>query len=176
MGRPTGGAPADGKLADPNGPRAAPRRGGSHVPYRPYHEGFGRRARAPATLTWHPWCRQRTDPIWHPRRYSTGCPPHATRGARMSSLRSCSAATALILAASLSPALLVAQQDSTMMSHDSMMAMPADTGMAMSHDSTMMDHGGMMNHMDAMSFTGAAGQKAAGGYELAENPGGKRQL
>jgi hypothetical protein len=94
----------------------------------------------------------------------------------MSSLRSCSAATALILAASLSPALLVAQQDSTMMSHDSMMAMPADTGMAMSHDSTMMDHGNMMNHMDAMSFTGAAGQKAAGGYELAENPGGKRQL
>lgn len=100
----------------------------------------------------------------------------------MPSLRSCSAAAALMLAATLSPALLVAQQDSTMMSHDSMMAMPADTGMAMSHDSMMMDHGkmmdhdAMMKHDEGMSFVGADGQKAAGGYVLTESPGGKRQL
>jgi hypothetical protein len=94
----------------------------------------------------------------------------------MPSLRSCSAAAALMLAVGLSPALLAAQQDSSMMSHDSMMAMPADTGMAMSHDSMMMHHGNMMKPEEGMSFTGAGGQEAAGGYALAENPGGKRQL
>lgn len=100
----------------------------------------------------------------------------------MPSLRSCSTAAAVVLAATLSPALLAAQQDSAMMSHDSMMAMPADTGMAMSHDSMMMhdektmDHGNMMGHDEGMSFVGTGGQKAAGGYELTESPGGKRQL
>jgi hypothetical protein len=64
-----------------------------------------------------------------------------------------------------------------MMSHDSMMAMPADSGMAMSHDSTMMmDHDGMMKPEEGMSFVGAGGQKAAGGYVLTETPAGKRQL
>ena len=76
----------------------------------------------------------------------------------MSFFPSCSAAAALILAASLSPDPLVGQQDSTMMSHDSMMAMPADTGMGMSHDSMMMDHGTMMKHEDGMTFVGADGQ------------------
>lgn len=100
----------------------------------------------------------------------------------MPSLQSCSAAAALVLAATLSPALLVAQQDSAMMSHDSMTAMPADTGMAMSHDSMMMDHGKMMDHAnmmkhdEGMNFMGADGQKAAGGYQLTETPAGKRQL
>ena len=94
----------------------------------------------------------------------------------MSFFPSCSAAAALILAASLSPDPLVGQQDSTMMSHDSMMAMPADTGMGMSHDSMMMDHGTMMKHEDGMTFVGADGQKAAGGYQLTESSGGKRQL
>lgn len=94
----------------------------------------------------------------------------------MPSLQSCSAAAALMLAATLSPTLLVAQQDSTIMSHDSMMAMPADTGMAMSHDSMMMDHGGMMKEDTGMTFAGADGQKAAGGYQLTETPAGKRQL
>jgi len=94
----------------------------------------------------------------------------------MSVFPSCLAAAALMLAASLSPAPLVAQ-DSTMMSHDSMMAMPADTGMAMSHDSAMMmDHDSMMKHAEGMSFVGANGQKAAGGYLLTETPAGKRQL
>lgn len=88
---------------------------------------------------------------------------------------------ALILRVIVSPAPLAGQQDSTMMSHDSSMAKPADTGMAMSHDSAMMDHGKMMDHgqmgadASAMMFTGADGQKAAGDYELTETAG-KRQL
>jgi Electron transfer DM13 len=94
----------------------------------------------------------------------------------MSFFPSCSAAAALIFAASLSPALVVAQQDSTMMSHDSIMAMPADTGVAMPHDSTMMDHGKMMTREEGMSFAGTDGRKAAGGYQLTETDAGKRQL
>jgi hypothetical protein len=94
----------------------------------------------------------------------------------MFSLRSCSTAAALLFTATLSPARLVAQQDSTMMSHDSMMAMPADSGMAMSHDSMMMDHGNMMKPDEGMSFVGADGRKAAGGYETTEAPTGRRQL
>lgn len=88
---------------------------------------------------------------------------------------------ALVLRVIVSPAPLAGQQDSTMTSHDSGMAMPADTGMAMSHDSAMMDHGKPMDHGEmgagasAMMFTGAEGQKAAGDYELTET-GGKRQL
>ena len=90
-------------------------------------------------------------------------------------------AAALVLRVMVSPALLAGQQDSTMMSHDSSMAMPADTGMAMSHDSAMMDHGKMMDHgqmgadASAMMFMGAEGQKAAGDYELTK-AAGKRQL
>lgn len=90
-------------------------------------------------------------------------------------------AAALVLRVIVSPAPLAGQQDSNMMSHDSSMAMPADTGMAMSHDSAMMDHGKMMDHgsmgagASAMMFMGANGQKAAGDYELTET-GGKRQL
>jgi len=100
----------------------------------------------------------------------------------MPSLPSCSGAAALIVAAMLSstPAPLAAQQDSTMMSHDSAMAMPAETGM--SHDS-MMDHGKMMDHdtmgmghAGTMRFAGTDGQKAAGGYELTEAAGGKPRL
>jgi hypothetical protein len=91
-------------------------------------------------------------------------------------------AAALIVAAMLSsaPAPLAAQQDSTMMSHDSAMAMPAETGM--SHDG-MMDHGKMMDHdtmgmghEGTMRFAATGDQKAAGGYELTETAGGKRQL
>ena len=100
----------------------------------------------------------------------------------MSFRPSCSLAATLIIAASVSPAALAAQQDSAMMAHDSAMAMPADTGMAMSHD-TMMDRGKMMDHdkmmMDhegAMKFTGTDGQKAAGGYQLTETGAGKHQL
>jgi electron transfer DM13 len=100
----------------------------------------------------------------------------------MLSLPSCSVAAALIVAAILAsaPVRLAAQQDSTMMSHDSAMAMPAETGM--SHDS-MMDHGKMMDHdtmgmgrEGTMRFAGIDGQKAAGGYQLTETAGGKRQL
>ena len=111
----------------------------------------------------------------------------------MSFRPSCSLAATLIIAASVSPAALAAQQDSAMMAHDSAMAMPADTGMAMSHDSmmdrgkmshdSMMDRGKMMDHdkmmMDhegAMKFTGTDGQKAAGGYQLTETGAGKHQL
>jgi hypothetical protein len=89
-------------------------------------------------------------------------------------------AAALALRVMVSPAPLAGQQDSTMMSHDSGMAMPPDTGMAMSHDSAM-DHGKMMDHgrmgagASAMMFIGADGQKASGDYELTET-GGKRQL
>jgi hypothetical protein len=86
------------------------------------------------------------------------------------------AAAAVMLAANLCPAQLMGQQDSTMMSHDSMMAMPADTGMAMSHDSMAMDHGNMMKHEEGMTFVGTSGQKASGGYLLTESAAGKRQL
>jgi len=84
---------------------------------------------------------------------------------------------AMFLACTIAAAPLVAQQDSSMMRHD--------TGMM--QDSTMMDKGKMMDHgqmMDQgsamgmganMMFMGAAGQKAAGDYAIVET-GGKQQL
>ena len=89
------------------------------------------------------------------------------------------AVTALILQAILSPTVVVAQQDSTMMSHDSAMTMQSDSAM-MPHDSMKMDHSQMMEHDqmgagNGMMFTGLGGQKAAGTYALTES-GGKRHL
>jgi electron transfer DM13 len=90
-------------------------------------------------------------------------------------------AAVLALGVILSPAPLAAQYDSTMMSRDSAMSMPGDSGMMMSHDSMTMDHGKMMDHdgmgagADAMMFMGAEGRKAAGDYALTET-GGKQQL
>lgn len=66
-----------------------------------------------------------------------------------------------------------------MMSHDSAMAKPADSGAMMSHDSGTMDHGKMMEHDQMgganMMFMGAEGQKASGDYEVTAT-GGKQQL
>jgi hypothetical protein len=87
-------------------------------------------------------------------------------------------AAALALRVILSPTPLAAQQDSSMMAHDSAMTMQGDSGM-MPHDSTMMDHGQMMEHdhtgAGGMMFMGAEGQKASGDYEITE-VGGKQQL
>ena len=89
-------------------------------------------------------------------------------------------ATAL-LACAFAAMPLAAQQDSGMMQHDSAM---------MQHDSAMMDHGqmdGSMKHEQmmgkdsamgagaSMMFMGAAGQKAAGDYQITEADG-KQQL
>ena len=99
-------------------------------------------------------------------------------------------AGALALRVILSPVQLAAQQDSTMMGHDSAMSMHGDTGMMghdstmmdhgqkMGHDSTMMDHGQMMEHDrmggGEMMFMGAQGQKASGDYALTEKDGKRR--
>ena len=88
-------------------------------------------------------------------------------------------AAALVLQVILSPTAVVAQQDSTMMSHDSAMTMQSDSAM-MPHDSMQMDHSQMMEHDqmgagNGMMFTGLGGQKAAGTYALTES-GGKRHL
>jgi len=75
-----------------------------------------------------------------------------------------------------SPFRLYAQNDSSMMSHDS--------GMGMSHDSAMMgkDSGMKDEHMMGkegmapnMMFMGAASHKVAGDYEIVENKG-KQQI
>jgi electron transfer DM13 len=79
---------------------------------------------------------------------------------------------AVLLACTVAAAPLAAQQDTSMMQHDSTMM---DQG-SMSHDQ-MMDHDSTMG-MDKganMMFMGAAGQKAAGDYAITE-AGGKQQL
>jgi hypothetical protein len=79
---------------------------------------------------------------------------------------------AVLLACTFTAAPLAAQQDSSMMQHDSAMM---DHG-SMSHDK-MMDHDSAMS-MDrgaSMMFMGAAGQKAAGDYSIT-SAGGKQQL
>ena len=95
---------------------------------------------------------------------------------------------AVLLACTVAAVPLAAQQDTSMMQHDSSM---------MQHDSTTMDHGSMnpdqpnhdqmMGHDSAtgmdkgmdqganMMFMGAAGQKVAGDYDIAEADG-KQQL
>jgi hypothetical protein len=79
---------------------------------------------------------------------------------------------AVLLACTFAAAPLAAQQDTSMMQHDSTMM---DHG-SMSHDK-MMDHDSAMS-MDqgaSMMFMGAAGQKAAGDYAIT-GAGGKQQL
>jgi hypothetical protein len=74
---------------------------------------------------------------------------------------------------------LAAQQDTGMMTHDTGM-MAHDTGM-MTHDTGMMAHDtGMMKEEGmgegrSMTFMGADGAKASGGYQIAD-VGGRRRL
>jgi hypothetical protein len=83
---------------------------------------------------------------------------------------------AILLAGVFAVAPLAAQQDTTMMQHDSTMM---DHGHMM--DSSSMSHDRMMGHDSAMGmganmmFMGAEGQKAAGDYEVSE-AGGKPKL
>ena len=81
-------------------------------------------------------------------------------------------ACALIAAAALSPAPLAAQQDPGMMHHDSAMM---DHGQTMDHDNMSMGHDDALHEGPNMMFMGAAGQKAAGDYEISD-AGGKQQL
>jgi len=83
---------------------------------------------------------------------------------------------AILLASIIAAAPLAAQQDTTMMQHDSAM-MDHEKMM----DSSSMSHEQMMGHESAMGmganmmFMGAEGQKAAGDYEIV-GAGAKQQL
>lgn len=81
-------------------------------------------------------------------------------------------ACAVIAGAALAPTPLAAQQDTGMMHHDSAMM---DHGQMMEHDNMSMGHDDAMDKGSNMMFMGAAGQKAAGDYEISD-AGGKQQL
>ncbi len=96
----------------------------------------------------------------------------------MSARTTAPTASAILLACTLAagaafaPAMLAAQQDTGMMQHDSAMM---DHGQMMNHDNMTMGHDSAMGKDANMMFMGAAGQKAAGDYEMTD-AGAKQQL